>query len=121
MADYINKNLPKKSKVLVMAEPRLFYFDRSVALDVNVKIDLDYNKNIKQKTSLDEYLHSQGFGYLLYTKTNSTDPRLKPVFGLNDLFVKDDKLFVTKTEFNYKDENYEYQLYKITKKGSRGL
>ncbi|MFA5008039.1 MAG: glycosyltransferase family 39 protein [Candidatus Omnitrophota bacterium] len=114
IAQYINNNLPADSKILILAEPRLYYFNRDTAVATLMEVDYMADKNIKNKQSLEEYLRLQGFGkYMLYMKDYSKNGCPDTPLTAQNLFVKYDKKLLKEMEFVYRDERYEYQLWKI--------
>ncbi|MDD4182242.1 MAG: glycosyltransferase family 39 protein [Candidatus Omnitrophica bacterium] len=114
IAQYVNNNLPVNSKILILAEPRLYYFNRDSAVATLIEMDYMADKNIKNKQSFEEYLRSQGFGnYMLYMKDYSRNGCPDTPLTAQNLFVGYDKKLLKETEFVYRDEHYVYQLWKI--------
>lgn len=116
IAEYINKNLPGDAKILSLGEVRLFYFDRDIAVATTMELDLKYNKNIKFRGSFDDYLRKENFKYLLYVEDKSKAQHPSPMLSPKDVFVDNEKEVIKETNFNYRDESYEYKLWKIGKR-----
>jgi hypothetical protein len=119
MAEYVNKNLPKDSKILVLGEPRLYYFNRKIGMVTSAKLNMRYDKNARYGGSFDEYLRSEGFDYLLYFNDDNAvrDPKVWP--EPDQVMMGDEKVLIQETRFDYRDEHCLYKLYKIKRGISR--
>jgi len=114
IADYINKNIPKDAKISVLNEVRLYYFDRDAAVSTSMKMDLLYNKNIDYKKGLDQYLKDNGYNYLLYAKDDfSSNVPLSGSTTPEDILMDSKKFLIKEMKYDYKDEHFLYQLFRI--------
>lgn len=113
MAEYINKNLPKDSKIIILNEVRLFYFGRDVAVATSVKADMLYNKNIKFRGNFNDYLKQENFNYILYCRDNSAASVPQKFLTPEDFSITKGATLLKQTQFAYRDEKYMYQLWKL--------
>lgn len=115
MAEYINENLPKDSKILMLGDPKLFYYDRYIALSIGVKMSMLYDKNINYDGSFENYLRFLDFDYILYAEDRSPKNDLAPQVYPKDVFIGEKKQLVKEISFSHRDERYIYQLWEIRK------
>ncbi|HOW58898.1 MAG TPA: glycosyltransferase family 39 protein [Candidatus Omnitrophota bacterium] len=113
IADYVNTHIPKDAKVLIVAEPRLYYFDREVAMADLIQLDLLSKKQASGRT-LDDFMCSNGYcNYMVVMRDLSRNKPLAPSLTAKDYFKGYDKNLLKTVEFTYRDERYLYELWKI--------
>jgi hypothetical protein len=115
MAEYINENLPEDSRLLVISEPRLFYYNRHTDLAISVKLNMLYDRNIRYKGNFEDYLRYLNFDYILYVEDRSPQSNIEPYFTPKTILIKEKKELIKEINFNHKGEIYIYQLWKIKK------
>ena len=115
MKEYINENLPVDSRILIISEPRLFYFNRDIDIASSVRMSMLYDRNIRYNGSFEDYLRALDFDYILYVEDRSPNSTIRSYFTPDTIFIGEEKDFIKETNFDYKDEVYFYQLWKIKK------
>lgn len=115
VADYVNSHLPPNAKLLLIAEPRLYYFDRESAMVDLINIHL-VMKGDSQK--LENYLKTIHFDdYMLFLRDDSKNRCEDPsLFTPSTLFTEGDIQLLKQIAFSYRDERYVYELWKISSK-----
>ena len=110
VARWINANLPLSSKILVLEEPRLFYFDRSTVLDY----DFDVRTKYKSSTStalMAMSLKQAGVTHVLdMVPLNQSASLTRPI----DSLLSDSTLVrqeVSLESQNIRENRYRYILY----------
>jgi len=112
IADYVNSYLPKDAKILVLAEPRLYYLKRDAATADLVM--LDYWQNGKSHPTFEAYLQAKGFGDYVVGMRDLSENRLAGSPGLGEnAFAGYEKTILKQVEFAYRDERYVYSVWKI--------
>jgi len=117
VADYVNKNLPKNAKLLLIAEPRSYYFDRETAMMDLIQLDRVMLGAAKNMDGFEAYARKAGFGeYMVfmrdYSKNGIADTPITP----QNIFMDYDKALLNEVEFAYRDERYVYEIWKINDK-----
>jgi len=116
MAEYINQNLPKTAKILVLEDPHLFYIDRDVVDAFCFKMDTRHDKFIKNADEFARYLSSEGFDYVLHLECRNPDAENAPFNSAAEILGKRNIRLVKEIDFEYKNEKYVYQLWSIRKR-----
>ncbi len=113
VARWMNQHLPLASKILVLEEPRLFYFDRAVVLDYDFDVRTKY-KSVQTPGEMARILKDNGITHVLdmapLVTTNVL--RNRPM----DLLLADTVLARKETSLesqNIQDLRYVYTLYTL--------
>lgn len=116
IADWVNKNLPQKAKILSIGEPHLFYFDREAIMDVDFNIRTHY-KNQNSPSAIALLLMENGITHILDAREirnlNLSENTLRPI----DLLLNDKnytEAVVSITSLNVLDRKHQYVLYKLS-------
>ncbi|MFA5158940.1 MAG: hypothetical protein WC484_00335 [Candidatus Omnitrophota bacterium] len=118
IARWVNQNLPSNSKILILEEVHLFYFDREVVLDADFNIRTHY-KNQNSPAAMATILKEKGITHILDTQEVGDRTRLdvpaenpRPI----DSFLKSrnlSQILISHRSLNVLDKRYQYILYKL--------
>ena len=111
MAKFTNETLPEKSRLLVFGWPDLLYFDNDAVDEFCYRMETRYDLSILPQNRA-KHFKDEGFTHIIVTKDltlgrdeNYTDP--------SEYFGRSNITFLRKTNFEYKGEKTEYELWKL--------
>jgi hypothetical protein len=114
IAQYVNHHVPKNAKILSLTEPRLFYFERDIAVVSYLRLDFEAKRGFFSGPEFDQFLKETGYGdYMVWLRDYSKEESLEASLAPVNFFTGYKKTLLTRSEFQSRSERYIYEVWKI--------
>ncbi len=114
ISKWVNKELPVQSKLLVVEEPRQFYFDRPIMREVYLKYRTHYDQASNNVESTSKLLKSLGISHILTTADVLRQDTMGTKEPIGSLLQSHFATMVYSVQSqNIRDEKYVYEVYHL--------